>query len=32
LFLKWLHTDPTALKLIRAAGYLVGPRPSGAPP
>jgi molybdate transport system substrate-binding protein len=31
LFLKWLRTDPAALKLIRAAGYLVAARPSGAP-
>jgi molybdate transport system substrate-binding protein len=31
LFLKWLRTDPAALKLIRAAGYLVVARPSGAP-
>jgi molybdate transport system substrate-binding protein len=31
LFLKWLHTDPAARKLIRAAGYLVAARPSGAP-
>ena len=30
LFLNWLHTDPAALKVIRAAGYLVASHPSGA--
>jgi molybdate transport system substrate-binding protein len=28
-FLTWLHTDPAALKLIRAAGYSVAPHASG---
>jgi molybdate transport system substrate-binding protein len=30
LFLKWLHTDSAALKLIRAAGYLVAAHPNDA--